>query len=129
MGIAVMWDTELKEIICQNYELEWDWDEYQAAFAKTCQLAHEVEYPIGLIAEVADMKHIPPGAIIHGARAIFSLPSNIVLSVVITRSGLAKSILNLILRATQFKNVIYATNRDEARIYIRTKLDRLYTEV
>ena len=70
MGIAVIWDTEQKRMICQKYDLKWDWGDYQRAFEQTPQLANEVEYPIGFIAEVADMKHIPPEAIIHGARAL-----------------------------------------------------------
>ena len=103
MSISTVWDSDLKRIILQKYDLKWDWNDYQHAFEITRQLAHEVEYPIGLIAEVADMKHIPSEAIIHGARAINSLPQNIALSVVITRSVLAKSILNIILMATQYE--------------------------
>ena len=123
MGIIVDWDTHQKQIIRQNYGIHWSWDDYQEAFRRTGQLAQEVDYPIGLIAEVADLRHIPHNAVMYGSQALLGLPSNIVLSVVITRSNIAKMMLNVITKVVRFKRFTYASSVEEARQYIETKIN------
>ena len=123
MGINVDWDTNQKQIIRQNYGIHWSWDEYLEAFRRTGQLAQEVDYPIGLIAEVADLRHIPRNAVMYGSRALLGLPSNIVLSVVITRSSIAKTMLNVITKVVRFNRFTYASSVEEARQYIETKIN------
>lgn len=101
--------------------MTWTWDEYLAAFEKIRQLGSEVDYPIGLIAELGNIRSVPPNAIVYGARGIRSLPTNIVLSVMVTPSTLAQSLLKVILSATQFSNVQTAKSVDEARRMITEK--------
>ncbi len=121
MGLHIYWEDEQKVIIRQVYDMTWTWDEYLEAFEKIRQLGNEVDYPIGLIAELGNIRSVPPNAIVYGARGIRSLPSNIVLSVMITPSLLAKSLLNIILKASQLKNVQTAPTVDDARLMIVEK--------
>ena len=121
MGLHVCWENEQKVIIRQVYDMTWTWDEYLAAFAKIRELGAGVDYPIGLIAELGNIRSVPPNAIVYGARGIRSLPQNIVLSVMVTPSQLAKSLLNIILKASQLKNVQTAQTVDEARKMIIDK--------
>ncbi len=121
MGLHIYWEDEQKIIIRQVYDMTWTWDEYLAAFAKIRQLGNDVDYPIGLIAELGNIRNVPPNAVVYGARGIRSLPSNLVLSVMVTSSQLAQSLLHIILVAGQFKNVTTATSVDKARLMITEK--------
>src|SRR4051812_44265687 len=105
MGLYVYWEDQQKIIIRQVYDLTWTWDEYLAAFEKIRQLGQEVDYPIGMISEIGQIRSVPPNAILYGAKGIRSLPTNLVLTVMVTSSPLALSLLKLILTATQFKNI------------------------
>ena len=121
MGLHVYWEDEQKIVIRQVYDMAWTWDEYLVAFAKIRQFGNEVSYPIGLIAELGNIRSVPPNAVVYGARGIRSLPSNIVLSVMVTPSQLAQSLLRIILVAGQFKNVTTAPSVDQARLMITEK--------
>jgi hypothetical protein len=121
MGLHVYWENDQKMIIRQVYDLTWTWDEYLAAFAKIRQLGQEVDYPIGMISELGNIRSVPPNAILYGARGIRSLPSNIVLTVMVTPSHLAQSLLKIILTATQFKNIETAQTVETAREMILEK--------
>ena len=123
MGLHIFWDDEQKLILRQAYDLTWTWEEYLAAFAKIRELASEVDYPIGMISEIGMIKSVPPNAILYGARGIRSLPSNIVLTVMVTESQLALSLLNIILTATQFKNIETAKTAETANRMIMDKLN------
>ena len=126
MGLRIFWDDEQKLMLRQVYDLTWTWEEYLAAFAKLQELANEVDYPIGLLSEIGMIKSLPPNAILYGARGIRSLPSNIVLTVMVTESQLALSLLSIILTATQFNNVETAKTVDVAKQMI---MDRLNIQV
>ncbi len=115
MGLHIYWEDDQKIIIRQVYDMTWTWDEYLEAFEKIRQLGHEVNYPIGLIAELGLIRSVPPNAIVYGARGIRSLPTNIVLSAMVTPSQLAKTLLHVILKASQLKNVQTAATVDDAR--------------
>ncbi len=121
MGVHIFWEDETKQIIRQVYDITWTWDEYLAAFEKIRQLASEVDYPIGMISELDNIKHVPPNAILYGARGIRSLPTNLMLTVMVTPSSLAHSLLKLILIAGQFENVITAKSVEEAHRLIMAK--------
>lgn len=129
MGLHVNWEDEQKIIIRQVYDLTWTWDEYLAAFVKIRQLANEVDYPIGLLAEVGRIRSVPPNAILYGARGIRSLPTNIVSAVMVTSSPLALSLLYVILTATQFKNVQTASTVEAAKQMIADKRQAELTEI
>src|SRR4051812_8882902 len=105
MGLHVYWENEQKIIIRQVYDMTWTWDEYLAAFEKIRQLGREVDYPIGMISQLGNIRNVPPNAIVYGARGIRSLPPNIVLTVMVTPSQLAQSLLNIIMKVAQFKNI------------------------
>jgi len=121
MGLRIYWEDEQKVIIRQVYDMTWTWEEFLAAFEKIRQLGAEVNYPIGLIAELGNIRSVPPNAIVYGARGIRSLPNNIILSVMVTPSTLAQSLLKVILSATQFPNIQTATSVDEAHRMITEK--------
>ena len=129
MGLHVNWEDEQKIIIRQVYDLTWTWDEYLAAFAKIRQLANEVDYPVGRLAEVGRIRSVPPNAILYGARGIRSLPSHIVLAVMVSSSPLALSLLNIILTATQFKNVQTAPTIEASKQMIADKRQAELTEI
>lgn len=124
MGLPVFWEDETKQIIRQVYDITWTWDEYLAAFEKIRQLASEVDYPVGMISELDNIKNVPPNAIIYGACGIRSLPINLILTVMVTPSSLAHSLLKLILMAGQFENVITAKSVEEAHRLIAAKQKR-----
>ena len=123
MGLHIYWEDDQKIIIRQVYDLTWTWDEYLAAFEKIRQLGNEVDYPIGMISEIGNIRSVPPNAILYGARGIRSLPSNIILTVMVTSSPLALSLLKVILTATQFKNIQTAATVADARRMINDKLN------
>jgi hypothetical protein len=66
---------------------------------------------------------------LYGARGIRSLPSNIVLAVMVSSSPLALSLLNVILTATQFKNVQTASTVENAKRIIADKRQAELTKV
>lgn len=121
MGLHVFWEDETKQIIRQVYDMAWTWDEYLAAFESIRELASEVDYPVGMISELGNIKNVPPNAILYGARGIRSLPSNLTLTVMVTPSSLAHSLLKLILMAGQFENVVTAKSVEEAHRLIAAK--------
>jgi hypothetical protein len=128
MGLRVYWENDDKIIIRQIYDMTWTWDEYLAAFAKIRQLGCEVNYPIGMVSELGNIRSVPPNAILYGARGIRSLPPNIVLTVMVTPSQLAHSLLSIILKATQFKNIQTAQTIEAAREMILEKRKRVLAE-
>lgn len=122
MGLRVYWEDEQKIIIRQVYDLTWTWDEFLAAFAKIRQLGNGVDYPIGMISEIGQIRTVPPNAIIYGSKGIRSLPSNIHLTVMVTSSTIALSLLRVILVAGQFQNIQTASTVETARQMITAKL-------
>jgi hypothetical protein len=121
MGLHVFWEDETKQIIRQVYDMTWTWDEYLAAFERIRQLAGEVDYPIGMVSQLDNIRNVPPNAILYGARGIRSLPSNLILTVMVTPSSLAHSLLKLILMAGQFENITTAKSVEEAHRLIAAK--------
>jgi len=121
MGLRVYWEDEQKIIIRQVYDLTWTWDEFLAAFENIRQLAREVDYPIGMISEIGHIRSVPPNAIVYGARGIRSLPTNIDLTVMVTSSLLALSLLRVILNVGQFQNIQTASTVEDARQMIMEK--------
>ena len=105
MGLHIYWEDEQRIIIRQVYDMTWTWDEFLKAFEKIRELGREVDYPIGMISELGNIRSVPPNAIVYGARGIRSLPPNIALTVMVTHSQLAQSLLNIIMKAAQFKNI------------------------
>ena len=128
MGLRVYWENDQRIVIRQIYDMTWTWDEYLASFAKIRQLACEVNDPIGMIAELGNIRSVPPNAILYGARGIRSLPPNIILAVMVTPSQLAQSLLTVILKATQFKNIQTAPTIEEAKEMILEKRTRVLAE-
>ena len=124
MGLQVFWEDETRQIIRQVYEMTWTWEEYLAAFEKIRELASEVDYPIGMVSELDNIKNVPPNAILYGARGIRSLPPNLALTVMVTPSSLAHSLLKLILIAGQFENVTTAKSVGDAYRLIAAKLGK-----
>ncbi|MCA0456237.1 MAG: hypothetical protein LCI00_19820 [Chloroflexi bacterium] len=124
MGLQVFWEDETRQIIRQVYDMTWTWDEYLAAFEKIRQLASEVDHPIGMIAELENIKNVPPNAVLYGARGIRSLPSNLLLTVMVTPSSLAHSLLKVILFAGQFENIVTAKSIEDAHRLIAAKNQR-----
>lgn len=122
MGLHVYWEDEQKIIIRQVYDLTWTWDEFLAAFAKIRQLGSEVNYPIGMISEIGQIRSVPPNAILYGSQGIRSLPTNIALTVMVTSSTVAKSLLRVILAVGQFQNIHTAATVETARQMITAKL-------
>lgn len=125
MGLHIFWDNEQKLIIRQVYDLTWTWDEYLEAFRQIRVLAAEVDYPVGLLAELGKIRSVPPNAVVYGARGIRSLPNNIVLSVMVTESQLAHSLLKLVLTAIQINNVVTAPNYEAAKQRLLTELNKV----
>ncbi len=124
MSVHIFWEDETKQIIRQIYDMTWTWGEYLAAFEKIRQIASEVDCPIGMVSELDNIKNVPPNAILYGARGIRSLPSNIILTVMVTPSGLAHSLLKLILTAGQFENITTAKSVEDAHRLITAKKQR-----
>ena len=121
MGLHVYWEDEQKIIIRQVYDMTWTWDEFLAAFAEIRRLGGEVDYPIGMISEIGRIRSVPPNAILYGARGIRSLPTNITLTVMVTSSPLALSMLKVILTVTQIQNIQTALSVEAARQMITEK--------
>lgn len=114
MEIAVRWENPQKTIIRQVYSATWDWDEYLASFARINELAAEVTYPIGVIAETSAIRRIPPNALMHGSSALSNLPSNVFVYVVVSPSRLTLTIARAVAAVTRF-NLQVAETADEAR--------------
>jgi hypothetical protein len=117
VSITVEWDDLQKTIVRHVYGATWEWDEYLASFQQIAALAGEVDYRIGVLAETAAIKKIPPNAIFFGSRAIRHLPPNVVLYVVVSPSPLTIAIVRAIRSITKF-NLEIALSDDEARSMI-----------
>lgn len=97
-------------MLLQVYEQTWQWGEYRASFEQITQLAGEVSYPIGIIADVGGIRRIPAQAVLHGSWALRSLPSNVALSIVVTPSAFTLSLLQMIQTLTRYDKIRLARN-------------------
>jgi hypothetical protein len=122
VGITVDWYNADKTVLLQIYENTWKWEEYISSFEKIARLAGEASYPIGIIADVGGIRHIPARAVTHGSWALRSLPSNVALSVVVTPSASTLALLKMIQTITQYDKIRLAATREEARVLLQAVL-------
>lgn len=124
MSIRVSWDTPDKTIIRQDYDADWSWEEFSAAFKRTAELAAEVDDMVGIIADTSGISQIPPKAIVHAARAVSQLPPNDQLvAIIVAPSPFVNTMVDLVARLTHY-DVRFAATVAAARALIIAERER-----
>ncbi len=99
MGITVSWDDEEKTAIRHDYDLQWDWDDFNTAISQTVAMIEGVQRRVDIICNVLNTK-IPTSSdyILHGRRALILLNRWLGNIAVVSTSTLVFAMINVFVR-------------------------------
>lgn len=99
MSITVSWDDEENTAIRHDYDLQWDWDEFNTAISQTVAMMEGVQRRVDIICNVLNTK-IPPSSdyILHGRRALILLNRWLGNIAVVSTSTLVFAMINAFVR-------------------------------
>jgi hypothetical protein len=60
MSIAVTWDNDSHRIVCNIFDREWTWDDFQAAKAQSYAMVAAEDHPVAIVFVVPSDVLIPP---------------------------------------------------------------------
>ncbi|MBN1965125.1 MAG: hypothetical protein JW910_10800 [Anaerolineae bacterium] len=83
MGIRVLWDNDERTIICDEYDPEWTWDDFNAAIMRRRELIACTPHRVDVIIVVPEKHDLPPRAMARFKQAGESMPSNMGLTVIV----------------------------------------------
>jgi hypothetical protein len=96
MAIEVTWHNAEKTIILEKYPRKWTWDEFYGLRDAVVPMMNEVSHTVYIIADFGNNLDIPSGnAMLHARNVIGSFPQNWGLLLIISRSGLINSFVNM----------------------------------
>jgi hypothetical protein len=99
MPIEVTWYNNAKTIILENYPPKWTWDDFYALREIVPPMMSEVPHRVSIIADFGNNLDIPSGnAMLHARNVINAFPENWGLLVIISRSALINSFVNMFAR-------------------------------
>jgi hypothetical protein len=74
MAVQVYWDEELKQCLCVELRLPWNWNQFQAATQEAKGLLTVVD-ALGFIVDVREAGDLPPsGFLSHSRNSLQELP-------------------------------------------------------
>lgn len=96
MAIEVTWHNREKTIILEKYPSKWTWDDFYALREVVPPMMHEVSHTVHIIADMGNNLDIPGGnAMLHARNVVSSFPENWGMLIMITRSPLINSFVNM----------------------------------
>jgi len=99
MPIEVTWYNSAKTIILEKPPPKWTWDDFWRLRELVPQMMNEVPHKVSIIADFGNALDIPSGnAMLHARNVIGSFPDNWGLLVIISRSALINSFVNMFTR-------------------------------
>ena len=122
MPIEVSWYNAEKTIILEKYPSKWTWDDFYELREIVPAMMQEVPHTVSIIADFGNNLDIPSGnAMLHARNVISSFPKNWGLLVMISRSALINSFVNMFNRifpANWARKIRLAKDYDEALAFI-----------
>lgn len=96
MAIEVNWYNSEKTIILEKYPNKWTWDDFYALRDTVPLMMSEVPHTVNIIADMGNNLDVPSGnAMLHARNVVNSFPPNWGMLIMITRSPLINSFVNM----------------------------------
>lgn len=96
MAIEVTWYNSEKTIILEKYPPKWTWDDFYALREIVPSMMNEVSHSVYIIADFGNNLDVPSGnAMLHARNVISAFPENWALLIMISRSPLINSFVNM----------------------------------
>jgi len=94
MSIHVAWDDDNHTLIRWDFETDWHWDDFRAAFEKSVEMGGSVGYRVDVIPFAAATVKLPLGALGEFNRLHRQLPDNVGLIVIAGGSPFTNMIIS-----------------------------------
>jgi hypothetical protein len=119
--IRISWDDEAQTILRRDADYGWTWTELDAANAEMAEILDAVEHDVcTLVVQNYSESYMPSNALTRISTMLPGKHPRVLLSVVVSRSAVVRSIIKLITmiypRASHLR---YAENIEEARQQIK----------
>ncbi|MDX1994226.1 MAG: hypothetical protein SF029_17705 [bacterium] len=126
MGIEVVWDEQVENVIVYKFQAKWTWHEFLVAFYE-----HELPMaqfldgqPYAVIGDLLNSQPLPPGSGITHVYGIFKkYPANHTLTMIVTPNSFVRTLLSVGMRVYPETRTAFASvdTLDEARNQIRQR--------
>ena len=118
MGIHVEWDDVEQTIIRWDFEPQWDWNDFWAAFDSSIKLAGSSTYRMDVIPNVINSKRLPIGALGAFKSIDTKLPEFTKLVVVAGPDSMTSVMIKTFAQINRIESWRTAKTLDEARVII-----------
>src|SRR5687767_12578693 len=65
MSIMVTWDNDSHRIVCNIFDREWTWDDFQSAKAQSFAMVAGEDHPVAIVFVVPSDVLVPPNFVSH----------------------------------------------------------------
>ena len=118
MGIHVVWDDVEQTIIRWDFEPQWDWNDFWAAFDTSIKMAGGSTYRMDVIPNVTNSKRLPIGALGAFKSIDTKLPEFTKLVVVAGPDSMTSVMIKTFAQINRIDSWRTAKTLDEARVII-----------
>jgi hypothetical protein len=118
MGIQVVWDDVGQTIIRWDFDKEWDWNDFWAAFDSSIRMAGSSTYRMDVIPNVTNSKRLPIGALGAFKSIDTKLPEFTKLVVVAGPDSITSVMIKTFAQINRIDSWRTAKTVDEARVII-----------
>lgn len=119
MGIQVVWDDAARTIIRWDFDPEWTWDDFHAAFQREAELSASVGYRVDVIPDTTRSNIANMGMLTEFRRIASKSPPNTGLIVITGGNRFANTIIQTFKRVYRIAHWKTAATLDEARRIIQ----------
>jgi hypothetical protein len=122
MPVTVFWEDPEKTVVRYDFQGSWTWDELYAVYYEAIGMEKSVTHRVDVILDMSTSSRIPGNAILHVKNLAEKQPSNMGISVFVTRNPFIVSMYNMAVRVYG-KVAFYfriAKTLDEAHAMIAT---------
>lgn len=115
MGIRVAWSDEKHSILVWQYEADWNWDDFHAAFAQSVQMGETYTHRIDVINDLSGTTRIPPEALMHFRRLTRQMPPTVRLVFICGANAFTNTLIQAFGKIYNQTTWRTATSADDAR--------------
>ena len=118
MGIHAVWDDAEQSIIRWDFDPEWDWNDFWAAFAESVRLGEGSPHRVDVIPNVTNTKQLPIGALGAFKSVDSRMPEFTKLVVVAGPNTITSLMIKTFAQINRIQSWRTATTLEEARTII-----------
>jgi len=118
MAINVVWDDDLQTILRWDFEQDWTWEDFHAAFDQSVKIAGSKKERVDVIPYLAQSKLVPPNTLMQFNRVSRLSPPNTNLIVITGGTTLVNAMISMFRSVYRVNTWRTAATLEDARAII-----------